>query len=89
MPEITLLTKDNNSILYYLCAELTATRPITDIVQRKYNNNNNNTIIIEEAADLLDYKYMYLNMGKLVQSSHINYINYHYEAVTIIIHHVN
>jgi hypothetical protein len=35
-----------NSILYYLCAESTATRPITDTAQRKYNNNNNNNIII-------------------------------------------
>jgi hypothetical protein len=40
----------NNSILYYLCAESTARRPITDTVQRRYNknnnnNNNNNTII--------------------------------------------
>jgi hypothetical protein len=37
-----------NSIFYYLCAESTATRPITDTAQRKYNinNNNNNTIII-------------------------------------------
>jgi hypothetical protein len=31
-----------NSILYYLCAESTATRPITDTAQRRYNNNNNN-----------------------------------------------
>jgi hypothetical protein len=29
-----------NSILYYLCAESTATRPITDTAQRRYNNNN-------------------------------------------------
>jgi hypothetical protein len=37
-----------NSILYYLCAESTATRPITDTAQRKYSNNNSNnsTIII-------------------------------------------
>jgi hypothetical protein len=37
-----------NSILYYLCAKSTATRPITDTAQRRYknnNNNNNNTII--------------------------------------------
>jgi hypothetical protein len=31
-----------NSILYYLCAESTVTRPITDTAQRRYNNNNNN-----------------------------------------------
>jgi hypothetical protein len=31
-----------NSILYYLCAESTATRPITDTAQRKYSSNNNN-----------------------------------------------
>jgi hypothetical protein len=30
-----------NSIIYYLCAESTATRPITDTAQR---NNNNNSI---------------------------------------------
>jgi hypothetical protein len=36
-----------SSILYYLCAESKATRPITDTAQRKYNNTNNkNTIII-------------------------------------------
>jgi phosphopantothenoylcysteine synthetase/decarboxylase len=29
-----------NSIICYLCAESTATRPITDTAQRKYNNNN-------------------------------------------------
>jgi hypothetical protein len=29
-----------NSILYYLCAESTAVRPITDTVQCTYNNNN-------------------------------------------------
>jgi hypothetical protein len=34
-----------NSIIYYLCAEPTATRPITDTAQRRYNNNNNNAII--------------------------------------------
>jgi hypothetical protein len=33
-----------NSILYYLCAESTATRPITDTAQRRYNNNNSQTI---------------------------------------------
>jgi hypothetical protein len=27
---------DNNSILYYLCAESTATRPITDTAQCRY-----------------------------------------------------
>jgi hypothetical protein len=43
---------NNNSIqlfiIYYLCAESTATRSITNIAQRIYNsnNNNNNTIII-------------------------------------------
>jgi hypothetical protein len=31
-------------ILYYLCAELTATRPITDTAQCRYTNNNNNSI---------------------------------------------
>jgi hypothetical protein len=35
-----------NSILYYLSAESTATRPITDTAQRRYKNNNSNTIII-------------------------------------------
>jgi hypothetical protein len=34
-------------ILYYPFAESTATRPITDTAQHRYNNNNsNNTIII-------------------------------------------
>jgi hypothetical protein len=32
-------------IIYYLCAESTATRPITDTAQCRYTNNNNNTII--------------------------------------------
>jgi hypothetical protein len=27
---------DNNSILYYLCAKSTATRPITDTAQYRY-----------------------------------------------------
>jgi hypothetical protein len=34
-----------NSIIYYLCAESTATRPITDTAQRRYNNNNNSQTI--------------------------------------------
>jgi hypothetical protein len=29
----------NNSILYYLCAESTATRPITDTAQRRYKSS--------------------------------------------------
>jgi hypothetical protein len=29
-------------ILYYLCAESTATRPVTDTAQCRYTNNNNN-----------------------------------------------
>jgi hypothetical protein len=34
-----------NSILYYLCAESTAKRPITDTAQRRYKNINSNTVI--------------------------------------------
>jgi hypothetical protein len=30
-----------NSILYYLCAESTATRPITDTAQYRYTNLHN------------------------------------------------
>jgi hypothetical protein len=33
---------NNNSIIYNLCAEPTATKPITDTAQCRYNNNNNN-----------------------------------------------
>jgi hypothetical protein len=35
-----------NSILSYLCAESTATMPIIDTAQRKYNNNTIMLIII-------------------------------------------
>jgi hypothetical protein len=41
---------DDNSIqfnsIYYLRAESTATRTITDTAQRRYNNNNSQTIMI-------------------------------------------
>jgi hypothetical protein len=41
---------DDDSIqfnsIYYLRAESTATRPITDTAQRRYNNNNSQTIMI-------------------------------------------
>jgi hypothetical protein len=33
---------NNNSILYYLCAESTATRPITDTAQCNYIMDNHN-----------------------------------------------
>jgi hypothetical protein len=36
-----------NSILYYLCAESTATRPITDTAQCRYNNN----IIVKQCSN--------------------------------------
>jgi hypothetical protein len=35
-----LNNRNRNSILYYLCAEPTAKRPITDTAQIKKNNNN-------------------------------------------------
>jgi hypothetical protein len=34
-------------ILYYLCAESTATRPITDTAQCRYTNNKCNNAIIQ------------------------------------------
>jgi hypothetical protein len=41
-----MYNNNSNSIhqLNYLCAESTATRPITDTAQRKYSNTNNNSI---------------------------------------------
>jgi hypothetical protein len=35
-----------NSILYYLCAKSTATRPITDAAQHRYNSNNSNMMMM-------------------------------------------
>jgi hypothetical protein len=39
-----LFINNNNSIMYYLYAESTAPRPITDTAQHKYNNTNNTII---------------------------------------------
>jgi hypothetical protein len=34
--QVIVMTETNNSILYYLCAESTALRPITDTAQCTY-----------------------------------------------------
>jgi hypothetical protein len=49
---------NNNSIqfnsIYYLRAESTATRPITDTAQRNNNNNNNNSVaLVRERPQLV------------------------------------
>jgi hypothetical protein len=46
VPRHTRNSHNNNSILYYLCAKSTATRPITDTAQCRYKSSVGTTTII-------------------------------------------
>jgi hypothetical protein len=68
-----------NSILYYLCDESTATRPITDTAQRKYNNNNSNNstiiiiIIMGKVKTPFNYNVLTMMMMTIIQFNSIQF----------------